>query len=154
MQVVINEASGAPRQVGEISQGESVGEMGVITGEPRTATIIASRDSELVEFSKDEFDEFTAKYPQLMQRLVRLLVTRLQGAFQEARESGLSLNVLLAPVSDGAPLDEFAANLFGAICVAESETASRLQPCLLLTSKVVDELIGPRGCCAIRKGRA
>ncbi len=115
VQVLTNDASGKPRQVGEISQGETVGEMGVFTGEPRTATIVASRDSELIEFSKEEFDEFAAKYPQLMRHLMRLLIKRLQGAICEEKSSTLSSNILLAPASDGAPLDEFAASLHGAL---------------------------------------
>ena len=84
MQVLIKDATGRSRQVAEMSQGESVGEMGVFTGEPRSATIVASRDSELLEFSKDEFEEFTRQYPELMRRMTRLLINRLQRVTRES----------------------------------------------------------------------
>jgi NTE family protein/lysophospholipid hydrolase len=152
MQVLINDDSGQPRRVGEVSQGEAVGEMGVFTGEPRSATIIASRDSELVEFSKEEFDEFTAKYPLLLRHLMQSLIKRLQGAYRDDQTSLLSSNVLLAPVSEDATLDEFAASLYGALCVGGNPAAHDPQPCLLLTSRIVDELLGHEGVAQSEKG--
>ncbi len=145
MQVLIKDASDTLRQVSEVSQGESVGEMGVFTGDPRSATIIASRDSELLEFSKEEFDELTAKYPQLMQHLMRLLIKRLQGAYRQDKAATLSSNILLAPASDSAPLDEFAAKLSEALSAGGNDAASSPGSCLLLTSRIVDDLLGHDG---------
>src|SRR5580765_8089224 len=45
--------------VGEISRGEWVGEMAVLTGDPRSATIRAKRDSSLVRFSREAFERTT-----------------------------------------------------------------------------------------------
>lgn len=145
MQVLIQDDSGEPRQVGEMSQGESIGEMGVFTGDPRSATVIASRQSELIQFSKQEFDEFTAKYPQLMQHLMRLLITRLQRVFRGDKSSMLSSNILLAAASAGAPLNEFAAALHQSLSAGGSDATSGRQTCLLLTSRIIDGLLGYDG---------
>lgn len=145
LQVVIQDAFGNSRQVAEVSQGESVGEMGVCTGQPRSATIIASRDSELVQFSKEEYDEFTTRYPQLMRHLMKLLIGRLQRVNFGTKTSTLSSNILLAPASNGAPMDEFAQRLYVALCEMHPVRESGMEPCLLLTSREVEGLMSVPG---------
>ncbi len=145
LQVIIQDAAGNSRQVAEVSQGESVGEMGVCTGAPRSATVIASRDSELVQFSKEEYDDFTTRYPQLMRHLMKLLIGRLQRVNLGTKTSTLSSNILLAPASNGAPMDEFAQRLFVAICEMHSSSGPGMEPCLLLTSREVEGLMSVSG---------
>ncbi|MBC7817699.1 MAG: cyclic nucleotide-binding domain-containing protein, partial [Planctomycetaceae bacterium] len=145
LQVLVKDASGESRQVAEVSQGESVGEMGVFTGEPRTATIIASRDSELVRFSKTDFDEFTTRYPELMRHLTLLLIQRLQRIYRGVKTASLSANILVAPASNGAPLNEFSQRLLVALCEMQPTGDSALEPCLLLTSQEVDGLMSVPG---------
>ena len=145
LQVLIRSGAGESRQVGEVSQGESVGEMGVFTGVPRSATIIASRDSELVRFSKADFEEFTTHYPQLLKHLTRLLIQRLQRNDRSSKSNSLSANILLAPASDGAPVDEFACRLLAALSEIRPADGSGLQSCLLLTSQYIERLLGVRG---------
>ena len=145
LEVLIHTASGESRQVGEMSQGEAVGEIGVFTGEPRSATILASRDSELLRFSKAEFDEFTQLYPQMMRHLTRQLIKRLQRVDREARSSHLSANILLAPASTGASVDDFSRRLHEALQRTQSPAASKMEPCLLLTSAEIDRRMGVPG---------
>jgi predicted acylesterase/phospholipase RssA/CRP-like cAMP-binding protein len=145
MQVLIKDAAGHSRQVAEMSQGESVGEMGVFTGEPRSASIIASRDSELIEFSREEFEEFTRQYPELMRRMTRLLIHRLQRVSRECRARNLSTNVLLAPASDGVTLGDFARKLYDALFEIQGGQAGGMGACLLLTSQEVDSQLGLPG---------
>lgn len=145
MQVLIKDASGKSRIVAEMSQGESVGEMGIVTGHARSATIIASRDSELLEFSREEFEEFTRRYPEMMRRMTRLLITRLQRASRPTRTSNLSSNILLAPASEGVPLSDFARRLYDALCSLGAAGAGGMEACLLLTSREVDRRLGLPG---------
>jgi NTE family protein/lysophospholipid hydrolase len=145
LQVIIQDVQGISRQVAEVSQGESIGEMGVCTGQPRSATIIASRDSELVQFSKEAYDEFTTRYPQLMRHLMKLLIGRLQRVNFDGKSSSLSANILVAPASNGAPVAEFAHRLFAALCDIHSERTHGVEPCLLLTSREVDGLMNVPG---------
>ena len=144
LQVLVKGRSTESHEVGEISQGESVGEMGVFTGDTRSATVIASRDSELVRFSKTDFDEFTARYPQLMRHITLSLVRRLQLVDPGGRvkRTSLSANILLAPASDGAFVDEFACRLLAALSEIRPTDGSGMQSCLLLTSQHVERLMG------------
>lgn len=61
-----------------IRPGETVGEMAVISGEPRSATVIAIRDSELMRLPKDRFDKLIKGKPRLLEGLNQLLVQRLR----------------------------------------------------------------------------
>ncbi|MDP6467400.1 MAG: cyclic nucleotide-binding and patatin-like phospholipase domain-containing protein [Pirellulaceae bacterium] len=137
LRTTITDAHGQTQIMGEMAQGESVGEMGVVTGAPRSATVVASRDSELIEFSREEFEELSERYPQLLRHVTRLLVRRLQSAFRQTARSNLSTNILVAPASRGAPVDRFACELEAVL----SESGS----CLRLTSASVDAWLGHEG---------
>jgi NTE family protein len=145
LQVLIRGVTTDSRQIGEVSQGESIGEMGVFTGAPRSATIIASRDSELVRFSRAEFNEFTVRYPQLLRHVTLLLINRLQRENRATSSGKLSVNTLVAPGSQNAPIDEFATKLRTAIHEIAQSDRSDTESCLLLTSRAVDEIMGIAG---------
>src|SRR5215471_13480246 len=51
------------RPVAQIGVGETVGEMGLIAGTPRSATVAALRDSELVRLDKPAYDKLIAAHP-------------------------------------------------------------------------------------------
>jgi predicted acylesterase/phospholipase RssA/CRP-like cAMP-binding protein len=65
-------------KVGEVSRGELFGEMAVISGEERSATIIASRYSELAILDTDSFQLLSTQFPQLNQAVINLLMNRLR----------------------------------------------------------------------------
>ncbi|MET0605544.1 MAG: patatin-like phospholipase family protein [Beijerinckiaceae bacterium] len=64
-------------RVGEVFSGETVGEMAMLTGEPRTATAIALRDSELVRLTRDAVGALVARDPQVALAIARVLARRL-----------------------------------------------------------------------------
>ena len=94
--------------VSEISQGETVGEMGVFTEEIQTTSVVATRDSVLLEFSRDNFHELATRYPKLNEWLARLLSIRLRGVVQQTPPEHSNTNILLVPANDGAPVEDFA----------------------------------------------
>ena len=47
----------------KLSEGDFFGEVSVLTGKPRTATITASRPTELLRLDKEKLDNALAKYP-------------------------------------------------------------------------------------------
>ncbi|MER2999488.1 cyclic nucleotide-binding domain-containing protein [Pontibacter populi] len=66
LRAIVGFGSNQEREVGEISPGETVGEMAMITGEPRTATIVALRDSCLVRLLKSDFDALIKRHPEVL----------------------------------------------------------------------------------------
>ena len=58
LRAYITTAEGENLTVGEIIRGETVGEMALFTGEPRGASIVATRDSVLVKLTKALLKKF------------------------------------------------------------------------------------------------
>ena len=78
---------GHRRAVGSISAGETVGEMAVISGKSRSATVIALRDSELGRLSADAFTRLMLSHPQGLLRITQLTTQRLDAAQRQVRGS-------------------------------------------------------------------
>lgn len=137
LQVTIHEENGESRVVNELGQGESVGEMGVLSRQPRSASVKAIRDSELVEFSRDQFDSLVKKYPHVLSSMLEQMVERLRrsqtGSLRFSHGSGIAI----APASPNVPLDQFSSQLYQAI--------SKFGDCLLLRSDIVDSKTAIKG---------
>jgi CRP-like cAMP-binding protein len=76
--VVVNSPNGTEHTVAEIGRGETVGEMALLSGSPRSATVRAIRDSLLLKFSKASFDRMLERHPRTTMELARLIVLRLE----------------------------------------------------------------------------
>jgi predicted acylesterase/phospholipase RssA/CRP-like cAMP-binding protein len=76
----VRNEEGEVRQLGEIVPGELVGEMAMLSSEPRSATVRALRTSEVVELTREAFERLCSRHPELMRRLASLLANRLRAA--------------------------------------------------------------------------
>jgi len=74
------QVAGGERFVGRIGPGEVVGEMGLISGEPRSATVRCLRDAECLAIAKREWDDFTARHPGALLAITKTLISRLRAA--------------------------------------------------------------------------
>lgn len=107
----VDDGQGGERVLGEILRGESVGEMSVVTGAPRMATITAVRASVLVRFSRRQFQILLNQFPRISLRLMHLLIERLSrsGSIQPARRR--PENIVLLPISAGLDAEALATQL-------------------------------------------
>jgi NTE family protein len=71
------------RFLNEIVPGDSVGEISLLTGAPRTVGIQATRDSLLVRIGREAFDRLALQYPRLALRIA----SKLAGLVQQASRS-------------------------------------------------------------------
>ncbi len=69
---------GVPRFIADVGRGELQGEMGVLTGEPRTASVIAMRDSEIVRLPQAEVLRLIYQSPRMLLRINQVLARRLR----------------------------------------------------------------------------
>ncbi|MBV9008425.1 MAG: mechanosensitive ion channel [Verrucomicrobia bacterium] len=67
---------GAPIRVGMLQPGDCFGEMSLLTGERRTATVRAERDCYVLEISKPVMGEVIRQSPDCLTQLSELLATR------------------------------------------------------------------------------
>jgi NTE family protein len=78
LRVSIADAQGRDRVVREVARGEVVGEMALITDAPRSATLVAMRDSVLARLPAPAFKALLAHHPAVSLALTRRIITRLQ----------------------------------------------------------------------------
>lgn len=71
-------ASGAERILGIFGPGSIFGELSMIDGETRSASMIAIRDSKVVFVSRANFEELALARPEICRRIMTLLTRRLR----------------------------------------------------------------------------
>lgn len=119
---------------GRITPGELVGEMAILTGDSRRATVRALRDSVLLRLTKARFLQLVERNPRMLLSLSRLLLERIEEATAVDRKPPLRPLIALAPVTRGAPIDRLAAAL-----AVELESFGRV---LHIRASDVKEVIG------------
>lgn len=75
---VAGQDTASERPLAQIGAGEIFGEMGLISGEPRSATVVALRDSDVVRVPRAAFGLVVQSSPEASLLLMRYLVTRLR----------------------------------------------------------------------------
>jgi predicted acylesterase/phospholipase RssA/CRP-like cAMP-binding protein len=72
--------------LGEVKPGETVGELGALSGEPRAASIQAIENSMLLKLSSKEFKKVCIKYPKVSLSLSDIFIARSQGLIKQLSE--------------------------------------------------------------------
>jgi NTE family protein len=102
--------------VGRIPAGDTVGEMGLISGRPRNAHVVALRDTELARVPGDVFERLFLQHPQAMLRIARLTVDRLESSqSRTGSRSYAARTFTLLPQSVEVDAGGFAADLVKAL---------------------------------------
>jgi small-conductance mechanosensitive channel/CRP-like cAMP-binding protein len=73
---VIAERNGVTRPVASLKAGDCFGEMSLLTGEQRMATVVANADCEVVEIGKPVLAKTLKEHPELLRELGELLAAR------------------------------------------------------------------------------
>lgn len=111
MKAIVDMHTGQEREAGEISQGECVGEMALITGEARTATVYAIRDCMLVRLSNDDFQKLVTQYPKIGLSISKLIISRLTYSMHHSMAPAKTFNIALVPATSDIPMQSFIARL-------------------------------------------
>ena len=133
LQAFITDDQGHRQIIGEIIRGETVGEMAIFTGDPRSATIIALRDSVLVKLSKNAFEQVIAAYPAVSMNVTKLIINRLRTSQGGRQPPKKPVNICLLalhenPIRPDNEATAFAEDLYpllnrkGKVCVVSSQT--------------------------------
>ncbi|HEX2060464.1 MAG TPA: cyclic nucleotide-binding and patatin-like phospholipase domain-containing protein [Thermoanaerobaculia bacterium] len=94
LHVVRTDSDGTRVVIGEAMPGESIGEMGFFTREPRTADVIAVRDSLVVRFSTEAFERIISLHPEIVRDLMRLQIGRLQRTSRPKHAAATSIAIV------------------------------------------------------------
>jgi NTE family protein len=99
---------GGTGMLARIGSGEVVGEMGVVTGEPRSATVVADVDTTALELDAGAFSALAARSPTLLANVSRILSRRLAAARREVAAERPPV-VLVVPAGEEHRLGEVVA---------------------------------------------
>lgn len=138
LRVVAAGVNNAEFPVDELGSGEIVGEMALLSGEPRSATVYAIRDTQLAKLSKSGMLHFLTMHPEAaFLMLTRPLVSRLRRMTSgEWREPSTVTTIALVPANPDAPLEQFGSGLLKAL--------SAFGPAIRINSRMVDEQLGKK----------
>jgi len=122
--------------VAELGQGETVGEMALLGGDARSATVYAIRDTHLAKLSRSGFERLLVRHPlETVPLFTRSVLGRLREqnttAFRQHRE--MRTIAVVACAADVALTD---------FCIRFSEQLNRLAPALHLSSTILDRHLG------------
>lgn len=88
---VSSERNGKPVHLADLGQGAVLGEVALLTGEPRTATVVALRECRLLTFAEPAIHDILERYPKVKELLVRVLVHRAKDTVEKlSREQTVS----------------------------------------------------------------
>ncbi len=99
-----------PVIAGQFGAGQTVGEVGLLSGEARTASIVAVRDTELLRITTPVFRKLIAKCPLIMENLGRLVVLRLKQMIEGRPDPAIVTppkTIALVPVTTRVPCRAF-----------------------------------------------
>ncbi|EMC93099.1 hypothetical protein BAUCODRAFT_273535 [Baudoinia panamericana UAMH 10762] len=124
---------GDMKVVGEYGQGDSVGELEVLTESARPGTLHAIRDTELAKFPKTLFNSLAQEHPGITIKVSKIIASRMRALIENpmtepaAQESKLAVSrpkvtstvnlrtVAIVPCTTGVPIMEFGNKLHAAL---------------------------------------
>lgn len=106
LQIFINDDKGQEQLHSEVGPGEVVGELALLTQEPRSATIVAIRETNVVKLPNTVFEQLINKYPKLMVQITRMIVRRQQRMITNKIHSSRSYNYVIVPLTKNVCLQD------------------------------------------------
>jgi len=107
----VTEGNGNEQIVGEIGKGELVGEMSVLTGEPRPASARAIRDTVLLQISKDTLYRHVERHPKVLLLISKVIADRYQRKFYGTGKDSVISTIAIIPAGHGVHISDFARRL-------------------------------------------
>ncbi len=137
---------GAERAIRDLGAGELIGEMALLTGEPRTATVVAVRDTELYRLTAECVELYLFSDVSVTRRIMTTLARRLAQPPSAAGAAQPSVSSVALVAAGDIPLSEVAR--FGDVLGA---FLSRHLRVAVLSRRTVEAVVGT-GACADQDG--
>jgi lysophospholipid hydrolase len=133
LRLVEDRKDGGMNVKAEYGQGESIGELEVLTESSRSGTLHAIRDTELVKFPRTLFNSLAQEHPNITIKISKIIASRMRALVDDPsavlgirdtsgrssiNKSSTTLNlrtVAVLPVSAGVPVVEFGNRLLNAL---------------------------------------
>ncbi len=147
LRAAVDSPDGGEQVLNEMGPGEIVGEMALLTGGSRAATVYAVRDASLARLPRRGFTRFIDRYPRAMLPISRTIVDRLvRQSSPGSWPLACAHTIALVPADPGVPLDDIARCLVRSLASHGSVA--------LLTSAEVDAALAKTGIAQISNSDA
>jgi len=143
LEVRVRDRHGDQRLVAQLSAGDCVGELSLLTGEPRAADVLVTRDAMLARVARDDYEAIIARYPEAGLDIARYALRTLQQGSTEFVPKVRS--IALVPLAPGVPIAEFGRRLelallrFGSTSYLDSSVARSRRPAAMRGAPMADE---------------
>jgi NTE family protein/lysophospholipid hydrolase len=136
---VMRRTSGSEHSVlAELGPGETVGEMALIAGEPRSADVRAVRDTQLARLSRPAIERLLTRHPMAtLLLLARGPVSRVRRMSSGSTHVAPVATIAIVPAGPDAPLDAFGERL--------CDSLSKLGTTMCVSSALIDRQLGREG---------
>ena len=139
LQVVTEQPDKSLKIWAELGRGQTVGEMGILTGEKRSASVYALRDTLVAKLSKKSFYRLVSIYPEIITKhtcggIINRLWQQVQGT---SREINTLATFAVFSNNEELALDEF--------CESLSRALSIQGPTLNINSQRLDQMLDKKG---------
>ncbi len=114
---------GGTHVIAQIAAGETVGEMALLSNEPRSARVEALRDTELLRISRGPFDQLIDASPSAMRFMNSLLVRRLRNTSRRPASEDAPRTIAIQPLGTDLDAPGFARELARALDALGRKTA-------------------------------
>ena len=111
LRVSIDRDDGTETVVAELGRGEVVGELALITDEPRSATVTAVRDSQVLRLSDGAFSSLVRDHPNAQREITSEVVRRLVHSFREGHATSPVVTIAVVPLDASPDVNEIAERL-------------------------------------------
>ncbi|KAI9747006.1 MAG: phosphatidylcholine and lysophosphatidylcholine phospholipase [Lichina confinis] len=131
LRLILEKDGGEMRALGEFGQGESVGELEVLTDTTRPGTLHAIRDTELAKFPKSLFNTLALEHPGITIQISKIIASRMRTLVEDRlieagdrtatvgnKRANSTMNlrtVAILPVTAGVPVVDFGSRLTSAL---------------------------------------
>jgi NTE family protein len=133
--------------MGEVAPGDTVGEVGLLSDEPRSAGILAIRDSLLIEIDRPSFVRLAERYPSMVMNLAANVATLLQRRTSHKKSAARKWKTIcLLPITGGEAIEEF--------CTALTDTLKAGRKTLALTPELLVEMQAPQAQASIENSQS
>jgi NTE family protein len=99
--------NGKSKNIGQISPSETVGELGSLTGEPRTLTVRALESSEILRLPDTVFKKLCQQYPSILFDTIHPVITRSRQIIQVLASGDNKKHIAIIPANESVDTSAF-----------------------------------------------
>ena len=115
LQIEVSKDDGARVAINEVGRGELIGETALLTDQPRTATVMALRDSHLLFLSAEAFDRIVRPHPTALRLISRAVIDRLMQAIRHGPATTPATAIVVVPLDASQGVSDLGVRLSSAL---------------------------------------